>query len=342
MKKGIKSDGYVRVIGGSTNITVSGGVGLEDREYKGSAGIKADDYFEMSAGDLTIYNSGAGGKGINAGDYEFSSDHSVNTSIISGGNLTITTTGSESSDVSSKGIKVGWSTKRGNTVTGHAGDLVISGGKVYVECSGSEAIEAKGDLTVNGGQIYATSSADDAINCQGEMDINGGYIYAYSSRNDALDSNEDMKINGGYVYAVTTRGNPEVALDANTEGGYKLYIYSGATIVAYGGLERGYSSSQSIYTFSAAANSWNGLYNGSKPIAAFKGTSGITEYIVTAPSLSKGFQGVSVSTGSQTCFGTWATGGISGGTETSLGTYSGNSGGGGPGGGGGGGGGWPW
>jgi hypothetical protein len=141
---------------------------------------------------------------------------------------------------------------------------------------------------------------------------------------------------------VTTRGNPEVALDANTEGGYKLYIYSGATIVAYGGLERGYSSSQSIYTFSAAANSWNGLYNGSKPIAAFKGTSGITEYIVTAPSLSKGFQGVSVSTGSQTCFGTWATGGISGGTETSLGTYSGNSGGGGPGGGGGGGGGWPW
>lgn len=345
-KKGIASDDYVLVQGGTHNITVTGGVAYdsEDAEYKGTAGIKADNYFGMTGGTVTIKNSGTGGKGVHAGSYDYDeTSHTVADSYISGGTLNITTTGKESNDVSTKGIKIGWVTKSGSgsnaRVTGSAGNLKISGGTTIVSVSNAEGIECKGVLTISGGGTYVTSSSDDAINSLGEMDITGGYVYAYSSQNDAMDANGNMKISGGYVMAICTKGSPEVALDANTESGYKLYIQSGATLVAYGGLESGYSASQSVYSMSATAGSWNALHNGSSYIAAFKLPSGISSVVVSAPSLSSGYKGVSV--GSTTyCNGVWATSGISGGTSVSLSSYSGGGGQGGPGGGGGPGGRW--
>ena len=227
-KKGISSDGYVLVEGGTSTINVSGGVAYdsEDAEYKGTAGIKADNYFGMTGGSVTIKNTGAGGKGVHAGSYD------------------------------------------------------------YYKTNGSLG---------------------------------------------------DSYISGGYVFAVTTSGSPEVALDANTEGGYKLYI-TGGVVVAYGGLENGYSASNTVYTLSGTAGAWNALYNGSSFIAAFKAPSGLSGFAVCAPSLSAGYKGVSVG-GTTFCNGIWATSGISGGTAVSLSTYSGGQGGpggGGPGGGGGG------
>ena len=339
MKKGIGSDDYVLVEGGTSTITVSGGTAYDsdDQEYKGTAGIKADNYFAMTAGTVTIKNTGSGGKGVSAGSYDYdATSHTLSDSYISGGTLSITTTGSESNDVSSKGIKIGYKQSSGRSYV-YAGNLNVSGGEVIVNCSRSEGIEAKGNLTISGGAVYSSSSADDAINCQGEMNITGGYVYAYSSQNDAMDSNGNMKLSGGYVFAVTTKGAPEVALDANTESGYKLYINSGATVVAYGGLENGYSASQTIYSMSATAGSWNALYAGSKYLCAFKAPSGLSSFAVSAPSLSSGYKGVSVS-GTSYCNGIWATSGISGGSAVSLSQYSGGGGGGRPGGGGG----WPW
>ncbi|MBR3064543.1 MAG: carbohydrate-binding domain-containing protein [Bacteroidales bacterium] len=327
MKKGIGSDDYVLVEGGTTAISVSGGVAYDsdDSEYKGSAGIKADNYFAMTGGNVTITNSGKGGKGISAGSYDYdATSHTLSDSYISGGTLKITTTGSESNDVSCKGIKIGWVTKSGNRVTGYAGNLKISGGSIVVSAAKSEGVEAKGNLTISGGELYSYSTGDDAINCQGEMNITGGYVYAFSSANDAMDANHDFKISGGYVFAVTTAGNPEVALDANTEDSYKLYINSGATVVAYGGIESGASLSQTCYTMSCTAGNWNALHNGSSYIAAFKAPSGCSSVVVSAPSLSKGYKGVSV--GSATyCNGIWATSGISGGSSVSLSTYSGGN-----------------
>ncbi len=329
MKKGIGSDDYVLVEGGTTTIKVSGGVAYDsdDAEYKGTAGIKADNYFAMTGGSVTITNSGKGGKGVSAGSYDYNDSHTLSDSYISGGTLNITTTGSESNDVSCKGIKIGWSTKSGNKVTGYAGNMTVSGGVIIIKCTNAEGFEAKGNLTFTGGETYVTSSGDDAINCQAEMNIKGGYVYAYSSANDAIDANHDLKLSGGYVFAMTTKGSPEVAIDANTEDGYKLYIESGATVVAYGGLESGYSASQSVYSMSCTAGSWNALHNGSSYIAAFKAPSGCSSVAVSAPSLSKGYTGVSVG-GTTYCNGIWATSSVSGGSQVSLSTYNGgNSGG---------------
>ena len=338
MKKGISTDDYVLVEGGTHMVSVSGGVAYdeEDAEYSGSAGIKADNYFAMTGGSLTVKNSGNGGKGINAGSYDFDEEnHTLSDSYISGGTLTISITGREVNDVSAKGIKIGWVTKTGSgehaKVTGNAGNLLVSGGKIVVNSTGGEGLEVKGDLTFDGGETHVTSGSDDAINCQGDLTVNNGFVYAFSSENDAMDSNGDTKLNGGYVMAICTKGTPEVAIDANTEDGKKLYINSGATVVAYGGLESGYSASQTVYSMSGTAGAWNALYDGKAFIAAFKAPSNISTFIVSAPSLSSGYKSVSVS-GEGKCNGAWATSGISGGTSVTLSNYTGGNGG--PGGGG--------
>ena len=347
MKKGITSDDYVLVEGGTHLVTVTGGVAYdeEDAEYSGTAGVKADNYFGMTGGSLTIRNTGDGGKGINAGSYDFDSEnHTLSDSYISGGTLTVTTTGREVNDVSAKGVKLGWVTKEGTgdraKVTGYAGKLIVRGGKVTINSSNGEGLEVKGDLVFEGGETYVSSSSDDAINCQGDLTVNGGFVYAFSSGNDAMDSNGNTNLNGGYVMAICTRGTPEVAIDANSEEGKKLYINAGATVVAYGGLESGYSASQSVYSMSGTAGSWNALHDGKSFIAAFKCPSNISSFIVSAPSLASGYKGVSVS-GEAKCGGVWVKDGISGGSSVSLSNYTGGGfgpGGGGPGGPGGG---WP-
>ena len=333
MKKGISTDNYLLVEGGTHIVSVTGGVAWdeEDGEYSGSAGVKADNYFAMTGGSLTIKNSGDGGKGISAGSYDFDAEtHQVADSYVSGGSLSVSVTGREVSDVSAKGVKIGWVTKEGSgdlaRVTANAGKLLVSGGTVIVTSSHGEGLEVKGDLTFEGGETYVSSTGDDAVNCQGELTVNSGYVYAFSSANDAMDSNGNTKLNGGYVMAICTRGAPEVALDANTEDGYKLYINPGATLVAYGGLENGYSASQSVYSMSGTAGAWNALHSGSSYIAAFKAPAGISNFIVSAPSLSSGYKGVTVS-GEGKCGGVWATGGISGGTKVTLSNYTGGNGG---------------
>ena len=90
LKKGITSDDYVLVEGGTHTVTVTGGVAYdeEDAEYSGTAGVKADNYFAMTGGSLTIENTGNGGKGINAGSYDFdATNHTLSDSYISGGTL---------------------------------------------------------------------------------------------------------------------------------------------------------------------------------------------------------------------------------------------------------------
>ena len=105
MKKGISTDDYVLVEGGTHLVSVSGGVAWdeEDSEYSGSACIKADNYFAMTGGSLTIKNTGNGGKGINAGSYDFDSEkHTLSDSYITGGTLTVNITGKEEISTAAK------------------------------------------------------------------------------------------------------------------------------------------------------------------------------------------------------------------------------------------------
>ena len=113
-------------------------------------------------------------------------------------------------------------------------EVVISGGKINVSCSGygGEGIESKGLLTIEGGEIYATTY-DDCINSSSHMYIKGGEITAISTGNDGIDSNGNLYIEGGYIMAFGTSA-PECGIDANEEEGYSV-IFTGGILLAVGG-----------------------------------------------------------------------------------------------------------
>lgn len=331
---GLNSDDYIVCSGGTTTITVSGGVYYDssEGEYKGSAGVKPDNYFGMTGGVLAIENTGDGGKGINAGSYDFdATGHTLSDSYISGGRLTVECTGSESNDVSAKGIKVGWATKSGTgehaTVTGYAGNLEITGGIVNVYAYGGEGIEAKGTLTITDGCVYAYSAFDDGINSLNDMTISGGYVCAWTDGTqvgaDGFDSNGDLYIQGGVVYGVCIHGGPDVAFDANSEERKKLYVEEG-TLIAVGGLERGASVTGNAYNVNSwRKDTWYGLWDSSSnAVVAFRTPSVGSQLLVYsdggAVRLKYGvsFSGTYVFDG-YACM----PGSISGGSNASLSTY---------------------
>lgn len=330
MKKGITSDSLVVFNGGTAVITATGGTAYdsEDSEpdYKASAGIKVDQVFKMNGGTLTINNSGQGGKGISGDGIAYFNGGTVRI------NVTGKNYGTSSEGPGGPGGGPGGgggyhrvSTRATNEVVDDYvqakaikfdGDIHVNGGTIVATSDYSECIESKGTLSITAGEIYAYSKADDAINASGDLSVTGGCVCVMSEGNDALDANGNLVLSGGVIYAVCTAGNPEVALDADEQ--HKLYIKPGVTVIAYGGLERGYSATQTVKTFSCTAGAWNALYGSDGFIAAFKAPSGKSSFSVSAPGLSKGYKGVSVNEDALLCEGHLAVSGISGGTASSL------------------------
>ena len=221
----------------------------------------------------------------------------------------------------------------------------------------AEGIESKSTLDITGGEIIV-NSYDDALNSASTLTISGGYIYARAANNDGIDANGNCYIKGGLVYAVGASG-AEVAIDANTEDGYKLYV-QGGTIVAIGGLENNASLSQSCYTVKSGgsgpqfapaagpggnqggqggdqgsswtADTWYALTAGSTTFAFKTPGSGGTSMVVSAASTPTLTSGVTAS-GTSIFDGVgYYPATVSGGSSVTLSAYSGGSSGGGPGG----------
>ena len=307
--KGINCESNIVVNGGRTTVitTGDGTYDTDDQEAKGAAGIKADSTFTINAGELWLKSTGSGGKGINV-------DMDAN---FNGGNVYVVTEGGQfksNNDTSSpKGIKVD-------------GDINISGGTVWVRTSGynGEGIETKSQLNISGGEV-ACYAYDDAINSKGDMTITGGYVYAQGKNNDGLDANGNIYLKGGLVYAICS-GQPEVAIDANTEGGKKLYL-TGGTIVAVGGLESGSSLTQSCYQSSSwSKNTWYTMTVGENTFSFRTPSSGGSGLVVSAATTPTLQSGTSVSGGSSFFGGLGIAGGtISGGSSVSLSSYTGGN-----------------
>ena len=308
--KGINCESNIIVNGGRTTVITTGGgtYDNDDKEAKGAACIKADSAFTINAGELWLKSTGSGGKGINV-------DTEAN---FTGGNVYIVTEGGQyksNNDTSSpKGIKAD-------------GNINISGGAIWVRTNGynGEGIETKSAMNISGGEV-AVYAYDDAINSKGDMTITGGYVYAQGKNNDGLDANGNIYIKGGLIYAICS-GSPEVAIDANTEGGKKLYL-TGGTVVAVGGLENGSSLSQACYQASSwSKNTWYTMTYDSNTFS-FKtpssGGSGLVVSSAATPTLSSG---TTISGGSSVFGGIGIMSGtISNGTSVSLSSYTSGSG----------------
>lgn len=322
-KKGFSSDSLVRFEGGATTLAITGNtvVTTEDgvRDTSGTAGVKADQLFEMIDGTLTITNSGMGGKGISCDGAAY----------FRGGEVDITVTGSNFGSSSGGGHGPGGGpggSSRDNSVGAKGikvdGNIEISGGVITVKASSHEGIETKGTLTVTGGEVYSQSS-DDAINSASTMTISGGVVCAYSTGNDGLDANGNCYIQGGVVYVIG-KTSPEMAIDANTEGGYKLYI-QGGTIIAIGNLENGAQLTQNCYQASSwTKNVWYSITVGDNTYAFKTPSSGGTKLVVSGAQQPTVKKSVTVSGGTEMCNGMLVAGPeVSGGSNVSLTNYSG-------------------
>ncbi len=308
--KGINCESVIVVNGGRTTVVTSGGgaYDTDENEAKGAAGIKADETFTMNGGELWLKSTGAGGKGI-------SSDTEC---CFNGGSTYIVTEGgqyrSNNDTASPKGIKAD-------------GAVSVTDGLVWVRTSGTngEGIESKSTLDISGGEV-ASYAYDDAINSKSHLTISGGFVFAQGRNNDGIDANGNLYIKGGTVYAICS-GGAEVALDANTERGYKLYV-QGGTVVAVGGLEQGSSLSQTCYQASWSTNTWYALSYGSESFCFRSPSSGGNGLVVSAASTPSLKSGISVSGGTSR-FGGLAVSGstFSGGSSVSLSSYSGSTGG---------------
>ena len=294
-KHAIASDDYIQFTESTGSLTLkaaSDGVHANDGIYieggslsisAGEDGIQCDSVISVDGGNINI--TAAGDKGI----------VSLNNIFFNGGTVRI------SSEY--KCIKAG---KKENKVITYPGNIVINGGDIQVVCNGAassggggpwgssntendspEAIEAKGTITINGGYVYA-KSADDAINSAGDFTINGGCVLAYATNNDGLDANGNLYIKGGLVYAIGS-SSPEMAIDANSEEGKKVYI-TGGTIICIGNIENGASitGGTAKQTTSWSADKWYALYDGSELVVAFKTPSSSSSGSYWAPAAGPG------------------------------------------------------
>ena len=332
--KGIKADGGITVSDGTYTVSTKGSAAWDsdDREVKACAAMSADGNMTISGGTLTLSSTGSGGKAISVDG----------TLVISGGSISATTTGQIAYCSSTSNTTIRTTTSSSTTerladalktspkAIKADGAMVISSGTAFAKASYHEAVETKSTLNVTGGVIYAYS-ADDAINSASTMTLSGGFVGGYSTGNDALDSNGNLYIKGATVFAYTTKSSPEVAVDANTEGGFKLYVESG-TLYAYPSLENGASLTQSCYTASLSTSNWYS-FTQSGTAFAFKVPASGTWIVSGGSSL----YNVSKSNGTTIFDGYGATDAtVSSGSSVTLTAYSGGGGGGRPGGGGGG------
>ena len=328
-KSGIVSDDYVHFLGGDITVTMTSAVVVSGSDTLKPTCVRGKDYVKLTDGTLSLTSTGTGGKGISSDGNGYFYGGTVNVNVTgsnfgsSGGGGGFPGGGNSSSNgVSAKGLKFD-------------GNLIFKGSNVVVNCTAHEGIEAKGTLSISDGEVYSHSQSDDAINSGSNLTISGGMVCAYSQGNDGLDANGNCYIKGGVVYAIGS-SSPEVAVDANSEGGYQLYL-TGGTLVAIGGLENGSSLTQSCYSASSCSqNTWYGLTVGSTTYAFKTPSSGGTPLVVSGSSTPTLQSGVSVSNGTA-CFENmfYTDASVSGGSSVSLSSYSGgNGGGGGPGGGG--------
>lgn len=283
--KGIKCAGDIYITDEPAITVTTSGKGTwdeDDLETKAACGISADGDINISGGTFNLTSTGSGGKGMKCD----------NVLTISGGDITISTSGglyynngttentnytgntdNVNSDYysSPKGIKTGLKTQVGNSYT-YSGGIVISGGNIKVTTTGrnGEGIESKNTLEITGGEVYV-NAYDDGINSAQNLTITGGYVYSRSTNNDGMDANGNAYLNGGLVYAIGS-GGAELAVDANSEGGKKVYV-NGGVIIAVRGIENGSSINQPyIQSSSVSGNNWYTVTYGDNAVAFYTPT----------------------------------------------------------------------
>ena len=289
--KGINVDGALDVKGGTTTISTSGNAVVAsssgtlsvetsskqldkyDSDYKSSPkGIKVDGAITISDDAvINVTTTGAGGEGIES-----------KTSIeITGGQTTV--------NASDDGINASY-----NTSTGGSGDLTISGGYVYAQSSGNDAIDANGNCYIKGGLVYAIGTT----NPEKSIDAN-------------TEEGKKLYITGGTIIAVGDLEN-----SSSISGGTAKYT-SSWTASSWYAL---YNGGTLVTAFKTPTKSSSGGGGGWGPGGGGNSSQKLIVYTSSTPTLQSG---VTVSEGTEYFGGMANIGGtVSGGSSVTLSNYS--------------------
>ena len=181
--KGMKCDSVLTITDGDITVTTSGGLyynnGItENTNYTGNTDNVSSDYYSSPKGIK------AGVKTQNGNSYTYSGGI-----VISGGNIKVTTSGTNAEGIESKNY------------------LNIEGGEIYINAY-DDGINSAQNLTVTDGFIYSRSTNNDGMDANGNLYLNGGLVYAIGARTPevAIDANSEegkkVYVNGGVIIAV--------------------------------------------------------------------------------------------------------------------------------------------
>ena len=243
--KGIKADGDMKISNGDITVKTTGGGAWDsdDKKTKASSCLSADGNTLISGGTLSLTSTGAGGKGIKVDGAITISDDAV---------ISVTTTGAGGEGIESKtGISITGGQVTVNASddainasyndetkgTSGAGDMTISGGKVYARSTGNDGIDANGNVYIKGGLVYAigTSSPEVAIDANSEeqkkLYVTGGTIIAIGGLESGASLTQSCYSTSSWSkstwYAMTV-GNDTFAFKTPTSGGNTMVV-SGAS-----------------------------------------------------------------------------------------------------------------
>lgn len=265
---GIKTDGCV-VISGGTHILKSTGTG--------GKGINADKDIRISGGETTVTTTGgkfyystsltSSPKGVKA-------DGDIN---ISGGKLNISVTGvSDGSEgLESKATL----TVTGGEVYSYAYDdainassaINISGGKIYACAGNNDGIDSNGSIEISGGLVIGigTSGAESGIDCDNsnKFKINGGTVIGMGGTMQSNPSSSSNQRSVVYNGLTATKGDCVCVLDASgtpvltflfpRSMSGATFFFSTPDIIAGSSYSVSSGGTLSDYT-----DSWNGWYGG--------------------------------------------------------------------------------
>ncbi|MDR0713281.1 MAG: carbohydrate-binding domain-containing protein [Bacteroidales bacterium] len=233
---------YKHAVCSDDHVTISGGNIEIQSAYKD--GVHANDFISVRGGLLSVTATDDGME-CEEGNVE-----------ISGGNVTLHTTGNASyntakADISSSaGLKCsGNFDMTGGTLNvvsdGTAGkgvsadgNITVNGGSLQIATTGKQfrygqddsaakGMKAEGDLTVNGGTIRITTAATEAEGMESKqtLTVNGGII-EIDAYDDAINASSRIVVNGGEIYAYSAVND---GIDSNG-----TLTVTGGTIVASG------------------------------------------------------------------------------------------------------------
>ena len=304
--KGIKTDLHADILGGQLLIATfgNGTYDADEKDTSSAAAVKSDGDIRISGGTHLLTASGTGGKGLNA-DGQILVSGGGTTVITTGKKYSYTS----SLTSSPKGVKADGNITLGGgrlhiSVSGQSDGaegleskaiLSVSGGETYVYAY-DDAVNASSAINIQDGRLYAYSSGNDGIDSNGSLTLSGGTVITSGTTAPEggldVDNSNRFLVNGGIVIALggtlqstpstssTQRsvscsalslnkgtllavldadGNPVLCFEAPrtlSNGSLFFSTPSIASNVSYT------ISSGGTLTLSAYASVWNGYYDG--------------------------------------------------------------------------------